>query len=107
MSELLPDSGAVEAKPAAAAGGKGRGGNKSDKPAAPLVPQGAAKAQAIIAAALAEAEAAVAAKRKEEPAPVQEESEEHSEEPAVEAEVPAGRPIWSVRMQLVGCWSLM
>lgn len=88
MSELLPNSGAVEPKAAPAAAGKG--GKKTDKPAAPLVPQGAAKAQAIIAAALAEAELAVAAKRKEDPAPVAEpDSEEHSEEPVVEAE-PAG-----------------
>jgi uncharacterized coiled-coil DUF342 family protein len=93
VSELLPNSGAVEPRAAPAAAGKGKGGKRTDKPAAPLVPQGAAKAQAIIAAALAEAELAVAAKRKEEPAPVPEpDSEEHSEEPAVEAE-PAVRTV--------------
>lgn len=88
VSELLPDSGAPEPKPAAAAGKAGDKGK--GKPAAPLVPQGAMKAQAIIAAALAEADAAVAAKRLAEPqAPVQEEHSEHEEEAEEEAAAPA------------------
>lgn len=89
MSELLPDSGAVEARPSLAAAGKGNPGKKNEKP---LLPQGAAKAQAIIAAALAEAELAVAAKRKEEPVQHDEETEEHSEEPVAEPE-PAGTAV--------------
>ncbi|KAF6262596.1 hypothetical protein COO60DRAFT_599115 [Scenedesmus sp. NREL 46B-D3] len=87
VSELLPDSGTVEAKPAAAAGwaDKGRG-----KPAAPLLPQGALRAQAIIAAALAEADAAVAARRLAEPQPAaQEELEEPEPEEEEAAEAPA------------------
>jgi hypothetical protein len=48
------------------AGASGR--DRSGKPSAPLVPQGAAKAQALIAAALEEANAAIAAKRAAEPA---------------------------------------
>lgn len=88
VSELLPDSGAPEPKPAAAAGKAGDKGK--GKPAAPLVPQGAMKAQAIIAAALAEADAAVAAKRLAEPqAPVQEAHSEHEEEAEEEAAAPA------------------
>jgi hypothetical protein len=89
VSELLPDSGAVEAKPAAAAGKGGKAADKG-KPAAPLVPQGAMKAQAIIAAALAEADAAVAAKRLPEPQPaVQEEPSEPEEEEEAAENVPA------------------
>eukprot|EP00878_Enallax_costatus_P005708 GHUV01005985.1.p1 GENE.GHUV01005985.1~~GHUV01005985.1.p1 ORF type:complete len:449 (+),score=181.87 GHUV01005985.1:226-1572(+) len=105
VSELLPNSGTVEAKPSLAAAGKGRSGKNADKPAAPLVPQGAAKAQAIIAAALAEAELAVAAKRKEEPAPAvhDEEQDEPSEEAVAEPE-PAGEtsgPLGDLRLLLV------
>lgn len=47
MSELLPESGS--AQPAPAAAGKGAKG-AAGKPAAPLVPQGKAKAEALIAA---------------------------------------------------------
>jgi len=47
VSELLPESG--NAQPAPAAAGKGARG-AAGKPAAPLVPQGKAKAEALIAA---------------------------------------------------------
>jgi hypothetical protein len=103
VSELLPESGAVEPKPAAAAG---KGDKGKGKPAAPLVPQGAMKAQAIIAAALAEADAAVAAKRLAEPQPaVQEEPSEPEEEEEEAAEVPAAPAGEEVGFQLpyAGC----
>ena len=50
MSELLPESGNAAEAPAAAKGGKGPAGKGAQKPAAPLVPQGKAKAEALIAA---------------------------------------------------------
>lgn len=54
MSELLPESGSADGGPSAAAaggkGGAGKGGKAGGKPAAPLVPQGKAKAEALIAA---------------------------------------------------------
>lgn len=51
VSELLPESGSAEGAPAAAAkGGPAAKGKGAPKPAAPLVPQGKAKAQALIAA---------------------------------------------------------
>lgn len=55
VSELLPESGNAEGAPAAAAkGGKGAPakGKAAPKPAAPLVPQGKAKAEALIAAGM-------------------------------------------------------
>lgn len=51
VSELLPESGSAEGAPAAAAkGGPAAKGKAASKPSAPLVPQGKAKAAALIAA---------------------------------------------------------
>ncbi|KAF8056252.1 PPI1 [Scenedesmus sp. PABB004] len=81
VSELLPESGAAELRAAAGAKPGGAKGGPGGRPAAPLVPQGAAKAQAIIAAALLEADVAIAAKRAAEPAaaPAPEEESESGE----------------------------
>lgn len=75
VSELLPDSAPADVRPPTGSGATGKDGkagasgrDRSGKPSAPLVPQGAAKAQALIAAALEEANAAIAAKRAAEPA---------------------------------------
>jgi hypothetical protein len=52
VSELLPESGNAEGRPAAAGKGgpSGKGKDAATKPSAPLVPQGKAKAEALIAA---------------------------------------------------------
>jgi uncharacterized coiled-coil DUF342 family protein len=91
VSELLPKSGVVAA-PVAPAPSKagGKGGAKAPGPA---VPQGAAMAQAAIAAALEAADAELAAQRRAAPAPVaaapSSEEEEDVEPEAPSAAAPA------------------
>jgi len=72
VSELLPKSGVSSAAPSQAPA-KGEKGARSS---APLVPQGAAKAQAAIAAAMEAANQALVAQRKAAPEPEPEESSE-------------------------------
>eukprot|EP00775_Hariotina_reticulata_P001871 gene1871-2208_t len=77
VSELLPQSGNVTVAAPAKTTAKGKA---APKPAERLVPQGAAKAQAIIAAALQEAEAEAAAKRLAEPQQAAQEEEDHHDD---------------------------
>lgn len=93
VSELLPESGNAEGRPAAAGKGgpAGKGKDAATKPSAPLVPQGKAKAEALIAAALQEAGASLAAQRMAQPQQQQPPEPESSEE-AEEAEEADSKP---------------
>jgi hypothetical protein len=82
VSELLPQSGVVAAPVAPP---PTKGGAKAPGPA---VPQGAAMAQAAIAAALEAADAELAAVRRAAPAPVRAATPSSEEEEEVEAEAP-------------------
>eukprot|EP00879_Flechtneria_rotunda_P024981 GHRR01026509.1.p1 GENE.GHRR01026509.1~~GHRR01026509.1.p1 ORF type:complete len:412 (+),score=248.16 GHRR01026509.1:238-1473(+) len=97
VSELLPESGAgaLDAKAAGKGAAAGKAGGKKGvvTAAAALVPQGAAKAQALIAAALQEANDAIAAKRLAEPQQQQQReleggSTEEAEEQPTTADAP-------------------
>jgi hypothetical protein len=87
VSELLPKSGISSAAPSQA---PAKGG-KASKPSAPLVPQGAAKAQAAIAAAMEAANEALVAQRKG--APETEPEESSDEEVAEPASVQPAAPV--------------